>query len=37
MEEIQEAVVKSNTHQVDQFDTQGYTFFVRETINYREG
>jgi hypothetical protein len=37
MKEIQESVIKSNTHQVDQFDRQRYTFSVRETINYREG
>ena len=34
---IKDEIVKSNTHHVEQFDRERYTFSVRETVNYREG
>jgi len=37
MDVIKEDLHKSNTHQVEQFDWERFTFSVSETINYREG
>jgi len=34
---LKDDIVKSNTHYVEHFDRQMYTFSVRETVNYREG
>jgi len=34
---IKDGIVKSNTHHVEQFDRERYTFSIRETDNYREG
>lgn len=36
MDVLKEEVGKSNIHQVDQFDREGFTFSVCETINYRD-
>lgn len=37
MNAVKDDIVKSNTYQVNQFDRESYTFYVRETINYGEG
>jgi len=37
MNVIKENVGKSNTHQVEQFNRERFNFYVRETINYRDG
>jgi len=37
MDMIKEEVTKSTTHQVTHFDRMGYIFFVRETIDHKEG
>ena len=37
MKFLRAEVIKSNSHQVTQFDRDRYTFSVCETINYKEG
>jgi len=37
MDALKEEVGKSNIHQVDQFDRERFTFYVWESINYRDG
>jgi len=37
MDMINEEVIKSTSHQTTHFDRTGYTFFVRETIDHKEG
>ena len=37
MDFLKVEVIKSNSHQITQFDRDRYTFSVRETINHKEG